>query len=139
MRNIPIKKNQIINLFNILWWLLVFLVCTMSSDKVPNPGLSIPHLDKVVHALLFGGVAFLFYARMYEMKPVHDLGKKIIAIISATLFGAFIEIIQPLYFNRGQEWMDLLADGIGAIIAVLLAKQGIRILNRLFTLLNIKL
>jgi VanZ family protein len=31
-------------------------------------------------------------------------------------YGGLIEILQDRYFQRGGEWLDLLADAVGAVV-----------------------
>ena len=38
---------------NILWALVVFTLCAMPGDSVPDTGIRIPHFDKVVHFGMF--------------------------------------------------------------------------------------
>lgn len=134
---ILIKKKTIVNLLNLLWWIVVFWLCTMSNDQVPKPGLQLPHIDKIVHAILFGGIAYLCYFKLTltTTKPTRTI--KIIALGIAIVYGTVIEIIQPIYFARGREWMDLIADGFGALLAIILATPITRMMNKLFTILNI--
>ena len=34
---------------NIIWAGVIFFLCAIPSDSIPDPKLNIPHLDKVVH------------------------------------------------------------------------------------------
>ena len=43
------KLRHIFILANILWVVIIFILCAMPSDDIPDPHWNIPHLDKVVH------------------------------------------------------------------------------------------
>ena len=45
-------------LANIIWILIIFILCAMPSEDIPDPHLDIPHLDKVIH---FG----MFFIQLY--------------------------------------------------------------------------
>ena len=38
---------------NIIWAGVIFFLCAIPSDSIPDPQLNIPHLDKVVHFGMF--------------------------------------------------------------------------------------
>ena len=38
---------------NIIWAGVIFFLCAIPSDSIPDPKLNIPHLDKVVHFGMF--------------------------------------------------------------------------------------
>ena len=41
------KLRHIFILANILWVVIIFILCAMPSDDIPDPHWNIPHLDKV--------------------------------------------------------------------------------------------
>ena len=46
---------------NIIWAGVIFFLCAIPSDSIPDPKLKIPHLDKVVHFGMF------FYGGLIEV------------------------------------------------------------------------
>lgn len=82
--------------------------------------------DKLLHIGSFGvWTALLYTIYVYEYTGNTKLNS-IKAVIWGTLFGILIEILQiTLPLNRSFEFADIVADMIGAILAVFL-------LNRLF-------
>ena len=47
------KLRHIFILANILWVVIIFILCAMPSDDIPDPHWNIPHLDKVVASQFF--------------------------------------------------------------------------------------
>ena len=86
---------------NIIWAGVIFFLCAIPSDSIPNPKLNIPHLDKVVH---FG---------MFFIMSIFTIGFSFI-------YGGLIEVLQFKYFNRGGDWWDLFADVLGGVVGCLL-------------------
>ena len=43
------KLRHIFILANILWVVIIFILCAMRSDDIPDAHWNIPHLEKVVH------------------------------------------------------------------------------------------
>jgi len=86
--------------------------------------------DKIVHFILFGGLAYLilYGYRDYLNGGEKSLGIIITAILIATLYGLLTEVLQHYVFiGRNGNIFDFVADAIGAVIGFLA-----------FYLLNIK-
>ena len=107
----------------------------MPGDAVPDTGITIPHFDKLVHAVMFAGVAFLVYALLEKSSRLQAI---IWSFTISVLYGGIIEILQPLLFNRGCEFADWIADIVGAALAVWIAPWGIKWMYKLFAYINIK-
>ena len=111
---------------NIIWAGVIFFLCAIPSDSIPDPKLNIPQLDKVVHFGMFFIMAIflcseLRYQTRLSLRAVYS-----IAIGFSFVYGGLIEILQFNYFHRGGEWWDLVADVLGAVVGCLLyptAKQ----------------
>lgn len=81
-----------------------------------------PGVDKVVHALMFGGLAvcLLFDRMLLSRKPLTAGWAWGAAAVSA-LFGGAIEIAQwGMALGRGAELLDFLADILGAVVGAFL-------------------
>ena len=87
-------------LANIIWILIIFILCAMPSEDIPDPHLDIPHLDKVIHFGMFFILSLLI-------------------ILTAFIYGGLIEILQHYFFNRGGDVWDLAADIAGGIAGCL--------------------
>lgn len=86
-----------------------------------------PHLDKLIHAVMFGG---LFAALAFDYtRWRHRLPKGIILAfaMTAVIFGGLIEQAQELFTaSRGADPWDFAADTAGVIFAVLTAPPTIK-------------
>lgn len=114
------------------WWpsmltLAAVLWLTLAPDPVPDTGVYLfPHADKVVHAIMFGGLtgALLFdWRRMPEhrSRPIPRQTIAIIALIVA-VFATLDECAQSaMALGRYTDMMDLLSDWTGIIVAVFTA------------------
>ncbi len=92
-----------------LWALLIFVACSIPSPAAPQ---RLPFLDKAAHLILFA-VLSLFLARSLH----HIRSKKSIVLLAAAVslfYGLLIEIHQSFIPYRSFEYLDLLADGVGA-------------------------
>ena len=100
--------------------MLVSLVAVTISSLWPADQLPpIPGSDKSHHILAYSILMFPVALRRPE-KWIY-LGLLFIA------YGGAIELVQP-YVNRYGEWLDLLANSVGVVCAVVVAE----IVNRLF-------
>ncbi|MFZ9661215.1 MAG: VanZ family protein, partial [Chitinophagaceae bacterium] len=82
-----------------------------------KPSINIPNLDKLVHAIIFG-IFVLFW--WYYLNNKWDY--KNLAIIIGTIsimYGVGMEYYQLLFTRREFEYADMLADGMGSILASL--------------------
>lgn len=121
---------------------LLILWLTLLPDPLAgaDPGMfDFPHADKVLHALMFGGLVFallldreLFSQRRYEQTGrfvAEGLSGRLILTILAISFGGLIELLQGVMdMGRGAEWADFLADSLGAIISMVVSPRIIALL-----------
>lgn len=100
---------------NILWFLIIFVLCALPGDDIPDPHLDIPHLDKVVHF----GMFFIFSLLLvYPLERNTSLPLRLvfsIAVGVAFVYGGLLEILQYYFFNRSGDVWDLFADVLGGI------------------------
>lgn len=99
----------------------------LPSDSLP----SIPHIDKLIHAVMFGGFAG---AIMFDFRRSgHQLRLANAAWIAAGvgLFAVVDEVVQESLANgRAFEWLDIVADWVGIAVAVATAPPLIRAIFR---------
>lgn len=115
--------------------LAVILYAVFASDPLPENTLPpIPHLDKIIHAVMMGGlVGAVAFDLQRRNKRVPKLSFKLMATIwlGVAAFSVFTEIAQSaLTTARQGDIYDLAADLVGATAAVYLAPPVIRAVLR---------
>lgn len=105
----------------LVWALFILLLTLMPAQVVPGGGLlGRYHLDKVVHAVLFG-VFLVLLVRALGWGAGREQGgawRLFLGALLAIAYGALTEVLQELTGagRRGDVW-DLVADALGVIIA----------------------
>lgn len=113
----------------------LILYATLFPDPVPVDDMPlIPGLDKLIHAIMFGGltgaVAFDYSRSHGCIRPPKSVMARI-AVVSI-LAGGCIELLQgAMALGRGAEWADFAADSLGVLVAFFAAPPAIvKVLNR---------
>ncbi|HSN08055.1 MAG TPA: VanZ family protein [Hanamia sp.] len=117
----------------IAWFFVLGILTLMPASDVPQVSWmdNIPNFDKLVHAVLFGGLAFLFALPLLKshFSQKQKLNYSIRISLAAIVWGITIEFLQKFYVpSRDFDLLDWAADIVGVIIALWLI---IRILNYL--------
>ncbi|HEU5054411.1 MAG TPA: VanZ family protein [Hanamia sp.] len=106
----------------IAWFFIVGGLTLMPAKDVPSVGWmdNIPNFDKLVHAGLFGGLAFLFtlplFKSRFSLKQKINYSIKI--SLAAIIWGITIEFLQKFYVpSRDFDLLDWAADIVGVVIA----------------------
>lgn len=96
--------------------LAIFYLSSLSEP--PDPGFSIPFMDKLAHALLFGGLAAtLSYGIRKSNDPAKVWVQWWVPIGFAAFYGLTDEFHQTFVPLRTWELSDLAADISGAVLA----------------------
>lgn len=110
--------------------LITVLFCLPGSTfaDADQDWLKVYHVDKLVHAVLFAILVFLF-CRPIQLRG--HLTKALLVIyflilVIAIIYGVVIEFIQMAIPGRGFDGLDILADSIGAYIGYRIAKNIIK-------------
>ncbi len=100
------------------WTLLTIMLLCLPGSAIPDVSMyQVPHVDKIVHFLLFGGIPFFW--SLYVL-PKFSRAESVKIVIGFCLFsialGTALEYVQ-FYFvaNRDFEVVDIFADSLGAI------------------------
>lgn len=110
--------------FTILSVLFVLVAIMMPGDDIPSVGMTIPHIDKVVHLGMFGGVSGCFYwDYVHSMKKMPPL---LLPFVILVAFAAVTEIIQLYVPQRSCDYRDFIADCIGIVLAIGISRQVVR-------------
>ncbi|MDE5419934.1 VanZ family protein [Labilibaculum sp. DW002] len=121
---------------NILWAIIIFILCSIPGDDLPKTSMvSIPHFDKLVHFGMFFIMGIFLIAEIRYQTKFKKPIRVGIALGLIAIYGGFIEYLQQNFFtNRSGDFLDLLADVIGGLLAILLypwiKKQKDLLLNR---------
>lgn len=110
---------------------LCILYLTLVPRPLPDNDIDIPGLDKVVHAIMFGGLAWVACIDLARVKRrcFRKLSRvQLLKVaVAVALFGGAIEVAQQLMaMGRGGDILDFLADVAGTIIGTLIAARMLR-------------
>lgn len=121
------------------YWPSVIVVCvilyaTLSSDPTGDVSIEIPHLDKLIHAIMMGGLVAAIAFDYKRAERQRQLTFSLMRTIALYVMVACIadELAQAyLTDSRSGDVLDLLADWGGVWIAVFTAPPAInRVLRR---------
>ena len=102
------KLRHIFILANILWVVIIFILCAMPSDDIPDPHWNMYFVLSILLIFPLEEYSCLKLSRIY-----------LIAILVALIYGGGIEILQANFFNRSGDVWDLVADVSGGIAGCL--------------------
>jgi VanZ family protein len=111
----------------ILWTLLIFVLCLWPGRGLPKS--QIPLIDKWVHFVLFAPFTFLWACVVGSVR-----GKVLIAVFAAGCATGFIvELLQAAFpaLGRSYDLLDIIADGIGCLLGMLLFAGAIVAFHRM--------
>lgn len=115
--------------------ILTILWLTLAPHPLPEADVALfPHVDKFVHAVMFGGLVFamvvdreLWRNRRYHLTgrmPRKGIGSLLCFVVTATMLGGVIELLQAwMGMGRGGDPVDFLADGAGATLSALVSPR----------------
>ena len=101
----------------VLFTAAVAYLSLTESAQAPSVALS----DKVIHGAMYLVLAISWILPFKS--PISNLQSPIYAfvLLGTTAFGALLELLQHFCtLTRSGEWLDLLADLVGALIGILL-------------------
>lgn len=86
----------------------IAIMSLTESSYMPSVSLN----DKVIHALLYAVLAAAWWLAIKRLVWI---------IVGVTLYGALLELFQHYCtLTRSGEWLDLLADFVGALIGTMI-------------------
>jgi len=125
------------NLPGIVWALIILILLGLPPSDLPKtPFLHIPHLDKIVHGVLFCVLVLLIARGLYKQNSSFLINKNIalFSIFIGVLYGGITEILQgSVFIGRTSDIIDFLADTVGCIIGFLLfslLKEKLKFISR---------
>lgn len=117
------KQFSILNYWQTFIWFTGILYLSFAPKDTFDVSLYLfKYQDKVIHLCLYVGLAFLF---LRNTKTSYQVTNKIIISTFFTIvcISGLIEILQPILSNRTKEFLDLVANSIGAILGIGLFKM----------------
>jgi len=107
--------NRLFLVLTIAYCGLIFWLSS-SADAVPDARI-IPGQDKAAHLVLYGGLAWLVSMGLRRgKKPVSSNVQFYVPVLFALFYGLTDEVHQIFVPERSCDPLDLLADGVGALI-----------------------
>lgn len=110
----------------------VIVYATLSNDPMPDVEMPlIPHLDKLIHAIMFGGLCGAWYFDLYRAgNPLSTRTKLTVAVICVAAGG--LDELMQLYLtsDRAGDILDLVADTVGIAVAYFAAPPAVRAVVR---------
>jgi VanZ family protein len=94
----------------------IFLLSSLSHPP-SIPAWELPHLDKLLHALQYGGLTFVLIRALYLTGTVRPATHLIFwGAFLAIIYGSLDELHQAFTPGRTMSVYDLLADAIGVAL-----------------------
>ncbi len=98
---------------------LVFYAGLIRLPQLPEVGFVAT--DKLLHTLVFGGLALLLARALHWLKPAVSVDNILVfAGVGSSLLGLLLELCQALVPYRSSDVWDWVADTLGAAVAVAL-------------------
>ena len=106
------------NAYTFFWALLIAVLVLLPGQNLPKLSESIFSIDKLVHAFLFAGLAFLMIVGFSKQSAYPLLRNKALpyAFILAISYAILVEGLQLLSLDRMFEMLDMVAN-IGGVFA----------------------
>ena len=109
------------NLWLVLGWLFVLLVCYFSlMSNPPKFDVKFEHLDKLEHMLSYF-IMMGWFAQLYQTKQ-----SRIFYALFFIVLGALLEILQGMGQTRMFEYSDMLANATGVLLAWYITKGKLK-------------
>lgn len=108
-------------------WLLVSLIVYLSLTPHPPEPLSFPYADKLEHGFAYALLS-LWFCQIYQQSR-----QRVVVIVALIGLGVVMEIMQGWSGFRYFEYADMLANSLGALCGLLLARTQ---LGRVFFMIE---
>lgn len=100
---------------------IFYLSCLIAPSTVPEVDWHFPiPADKLVHFCMYFGLAAVasFNYIFVDKGKIVILRMLLLAVLLPILYGGILELLQEYLFNRDGDWMDFLANSLGAITSI---------------------
>jgi VanZ family protein len=110
--------------FGIYWLPLILyalLIYLQSAKPTPEQIPSLPLIDKLLHFVAYGIMGILFYRAYQTLRFKDNLAMMmLLSVVSASVYGISDELHQHFVPFREADFMDVIADTLGALCGVAL-------------------
>ncbi len=114
--------------YTIIVLIIIVMLTIIPADNVPHVKL-FPHADKLIHALMFGGLAVVMLYDISRNNNLISFQNYIVAVTSSSTIGGIIELFQQhMNLGRSGDVNDLYADIIGTILLPILTWKIIKLI-----------
>ncbi len=116
--------RPVLRLVALFLWAITLFISSSFAPDLPDGGLEIPHIDKVMHFTYFTVGAFIFttYILLTNGPQASKIIRIFTPIVLLSVVGMLDEYHQTFTPGRyGNDFFDLLADICGAITGTYLA------------------
>lgn len=104
-----------------------FIFWLSNQPHPPQPDIRFPEMDKIAHAILFGGLASLVSLGLHRSgKPHRPAIYHLAPVLTVLAYGIFDECHQYFVPPRTPDIFDIVADVTGAILAQELLRNWFR-------------
>jgi len=104
---------------------IVAAAVSPSTGQAVRGPLGVVGADKYLHALGFGGFAFVLAYALARRDPTVAA---VAVLVGTVVFGLAIELLQLPLAHRSFDWLDLVADAVGAtVVAVCWRVAAVRV------------
>ncbi len=134
MPNPPVPRSRNVRLLDVLpvvpYTALVFYTGLIRLGDLPEVGF-VP-TDKLLHALVFGGLALILLRAEGALLPHWPIAKRFAgALLGSSILGALLEVCQSFTTYRSADVLDWVADTVGSLLALAAAAVVLRVSARL--------
>ncbi len=105
---LSIKLQRISRILVIVVAVIILVLSLLPKEEIKN----VPLSDKFWHFSAYASLSFLAY---FTFVKSINFKSTVIIIVACFVFGAVIELLQPLV-GRNREYMDLLVNAIGVLV-----------------------
>jgi VanZ family protein len=106
---------------------LLYVAAVFYAGSVSvGPAVQTEHGDKLIHAIAFAGMQLIvFRALRFELPEVRSKWQLLWAALISSGVGAALECYQIALRHRSAEWLDWVADTVGAAVAAAMLYWGL--------------
>lgn len=123
---------------SLLWAMVIIVLLLIPGNKLPhNKLINIPHLDKIVHFILFMVLAYIMIFDTWVLKKKLETRHITLILVISIVFAGLTEIYQYylIVFRTGSIF-DFMADVLGILLASIIFRYMGNSINRLFHLIS---